>query len=265
MRTDPSQRVRTGTWLILAVLAFALSGCFQNAGEAIVPTPVNLTAIAPKSPTPFVTPISTAGFVAPPTETPVVGEPANPTETPVENAQPTLESTAIITPTELSSPALTTPTEQPAQLPPTPTALPTEGPCTHTVQPGEWLMSIARKYGITLDQLLAVNPSNAANPNKILQPGDVLNIPNCGKPPTPTSVPATNPPAAQAQPTALPSENPSGLATPIPPTTRTYTVAPGDTLGLIARKFGTTVQAIKEANGLTTDFLNIGQQLKIPQ
>ena len=93
-----------------------------------------------------------------------------------------------------SSPAVVAPTP----LPPTPTALPTEGPCTHTVQPGEWLMSIARKYSISLDQLLAANPPYAQNPNRIIQPGEVLNIPNCGQQAAPT-----NPPAP-AQATAVP-------------------------------------------------------------
>ena len=62
--------------------------------------------------------------------------------------------------------------------------------------------------------------------------------PNCGQQAAPT-----NPPAP-AQATAVPPANPSVLATPIPLTGRIYTVAAGDTLGLIARKFDTTVQAI---------------------
>jgi len=43
-----------------------------------------------------------------------------------------------------------------------------------------------------------------------------------------------------------------------------YTVRPGDSLWLIARKYDTTVNAIKSLNGLTSDLLNIGQVLKIP-
>lgn len=44
-----------------------------------------------------------------------------------------------------------------------------------------------------------------------------------------------------------------------------YTVRSGDTLWLLARRFGTTVDAIKQLNGLTSDMLNIGQVLKIPE
>ena len=43
-----------------------------------------------------------------------------------------------------------------------------------------------------------------------------------------------------------------------------YVVRSGDTLWLIARRFNTTVDAIKNLNGLTSDNLSIGQVLRIP-
>jgi LysM repeat protein len=43
-----------------------------------------------------------------------------------------------------------------------------------------------------------------------------------------------------------------------------YTVKSGDWLLKIAAQFGTTVQAIREANGLNTDRIDVGQKLKIP-
>ena len=43
-----------------------------------------------------------------------------------------------------------------------------------------------------------------------------------------------------------------------------YTVQPGDTLWLLSRRFGTTVDAIKALNNLTSDMLYIGQKLLIP-
>lgn len=43
-----------------------------------------------------------------------------------------------------------------------------------------------------------------------------------------------------------------------------YTVRAGDTLWLLANRFGTTVDAIKRASGLTSDSLQIGQVLRIP-
>jgi LysM repeat protein len=49
------------------------------------------------------------------------------------------------------------------------------------------------------------------------------------------------------------------------PTFVTYTVQPGDTLGRIAAEFGTTVDAIVQANGLSNpNLIAVGQQLQIP-
>lgn len=45
---------------------------------------------------------------------------------------------------------------------------------------------------------------------------------------------------------------------------KTYKVAPGDSLEKIARKHQTTIQAIKELNGLTNNKIIVGQTLKIP-
>ncbi len=44
-----------------------------------------------------------------------------------------------------------------------------------------------------------------------------------------------------------------------------YTVVQGDTLTSIASRFGVSVQAIKTANGLTSDLIYVGQVLIIPR
>ncbi len=46
-------------------------------------------------------------------------------------------------------------------------------------------------------------------------------------------------------------------------TASTYKVRKGDNLGKIAKKYGTTVAAIKRLNGLKNDNLSVGQQLKL--
>lgn len=63
---------------------------------------------------------------------------------------------------------------------------------------------------------------------------------------------------------AFPSPSPVPGATPTAANMITYTVRQGDTLIGIAIRFNTTVEAIQQANGLKTDQLQVGQQLKIP-
>lgn len=46
---------------------------------------------------------------------------------------------------------------------------------------------------------------------------------------------------------------------------RTYTVRPGDTLARIARRYHTTITAIREANGLSSDSVRDGQELFVPR
>ncbi len=65
----------------------------------------------------------------------------------------------------------------------------------------------------------------------------------------------------------IPSLAPSMSETPavsVAPTPTSYVVQQGDTLSLIADRFGTTVDAIRAANGLNGDVINVGQVLTIP-
>jgi LysM repeat protein len=86
-------------------------------------------------------------------------------------------------------------------------------------------------------------------------------------------------PSPEASPTSDTAADAEATATPVPTTETTselagtstavaegttYIVRWGDTLFSIAQKFGTTVDAIKAANGLTSDFIIVGQELIIP-
>ena len=52
----------------------------------------------------------------------------------------------------------------------------------------------------------------------------------------------------------------------LPPRVSSYVVEPGDTLSGIARRLGTDVPSLVEANGLSNaNFLSIGQQLRLPR
>jgi LysM repeat protein len=256
------RKIPVRQWMIGSALLLSAAACFQPAGREIEPTSVDIAVLTPEptatpSVTPtatlFITPLPAEGYI-PPTETPT----PLPTQTPEPTAtafQMFPETAATEAPAELPTDV---PTEAPLLLPPTPTALPTDNPCQHTVQPGEWLSKIARMYNLTNQDFLNVNPWLRNNPDS-LKPGDVLVVPNCAP-----RVSGNAPPAGQVAAPPAPAE-PAALPTPIQLTERIYTVVKGDTLGAIARKFGITVQQLRQANGLLEgDFIRVGQQLRIP-
>lgn len=85
----------------------------------------------------------------------------------------------------------------------------------------------------------------------------------------PVNPPADNPTYGQAAyednaatpaPAATPAETPSAPAA----SGTSHTVAKGDTLGGIARRYGVTSAAIKQANGMTSDTVVLGKKLVIP-
>ena len=96
----------------------------------------------------------------------------------------------------------------------------------YTVKSGDTLWLLALRYGTTVDAIKRLN----GLAGDILYIGQVLKIPDS---------------------TTAPSYF-------------EYTVKSGDTLWLLARRFGTTVDAIRTLNGLTSDILRIGQVLLIP-
>lgn len=85
-----------------------------------------------------------------------------------------------------------TPLRTPPSLLAAETPLPTPTPFPYTVQQGETISSIALKFGVTIDELLAANPS--VNPS-VLPVGAVLQIPsapqNLSGEATPTPAPFT--------------------------------------------------------------------------
>lgn len=123
-----------------------------------------------------------------------------------------------------------------------------QGQQTYTVQPGDNLFRIGLKFNVSVNVLAAYN--GLINPNLIFV-GQVLRIPPGNT--LPTATPG-GPTATPRPPTATPA--PGG---------GTYTVQPGDTLTRIAVRFGTTVQAIVQLNGIVNpNLIFVGQVLKIP-
>lgn len=105
----------------------------------------------------------------------------------------------------------------------------------HIVQRGETLYSIASRYGTTVQAIASYN--GMRNPSFIYA-GQRLTIPSGG-----------SSAATTAGSTA---------------TGGTHTVRPGDTLWSIATRYGTTIAAIRQANGLSSNVIYTGQRLVVP-
>lgn len=174
-----------------------------------------------------------------------------------------------------SPPAAAPGSEAPAA---TPTAALVTIAQPYTVQRGDTLNLIAQRWGVSVETLLAYNPGvrpeALAVGQTIYVPVQVTATP-AAPPPEPTATPAeARPTAATAAPSATPTSLPATATpvppTPVPPTTtpapvQRYTIQQGDTLNLIAQRFGVTVDQILAANpGLRPEVLRIGQEIIIP-
>jgi len=160
---------------------------------------------------------------------------------------PTVTFTPTMTGTSTPLPATNTPTITPTSLPTdtaTPTVTPTpSGPFEYTVQQGDNLGDIATRFGTDILTLLALNPS--IDPaTLIIYVGQKILVP----------------PPNMLLPTA------TSVSTTVPPGTLiNYTVIPGDTVGAIAVRFNSTVEAIVEENDLANaNDIFAGLILRIP-
>jgi serine-type D-Ala-D-Ala carboxypeptidase/endopeptidase (penicillin-binding protein 4) len=121
---------------------------------------------------------------------------------------------------------------------------------THRIRAGETLSHLARQYGVTVADIERANPGLDA---RRIQLGQTIRIPMAGAPaaadePARSAAPVQEPPAAA----------PAAAA-------RTHTIRRGDTLDGISRQYGTTVNALQQANpGLNPRRLIPGNSIRIP-
>jgi N-acetylmuramoyl-L-alanine amidase len=147
----------------------------------------------------------------------------------IEDPSAIREGQVIRIPGDVNDPAPATPA-------PTAPASPTPSGLTHTVKPGEWLSTIAAIYGVSVEDLAAVN---ALLDVHLIKEGQVLRVPG----PAPAAAPPPQGPAADV----------------------THTVALGEWISTIAADYGVSVEAIAAANGLSNpDAIHEGQLLIIP-
>lgn len=122
-------------------------------------------------------------------------------------------------------------------------------PRTYEVQPGDTLWSIANRFGVDQDELLALNPE--IDPQRLHVGAEVVLF---GEPPAET----TTAPQQQAAVTAGMSQRPVSTVG------MSYTVEAGDNATRIAQRFGVTLEALQEANRDSLAVVRIGQVLRIP-
>lgn len=231
--------------VILPVLFLALSArpspAFQDGAAAqLQATP---TAPAPYAPT--ATPPAPQSPTATP---PLPGEP--PPEpavdwSSIEMLQAPVQAPAAPAPAAAAPPAEAAP-EASGDL--SPAAAPAAETMTHIVARGDNLTRIARRYGVRLEALLALNQITNRN---LIYVGQLLLVPASD---------VTSPPPAVLLPNAASEASSSSLDG------DSYLVQRGDTLFKIAQRFGSTVQALAAANGLANpNAIQPGQALLIPR
>lgn len=137
----------------------------------------------------------------------------------------------------------------------------------HEVQRGESLRDIAKRYGVSSTDIKRWNNLRRGK----VKEGDKLTIKIYHH----ELAAASTAPSGESTVTTRRSSTPDAAThsdkktkakKEDKPRTTTYTVKSGDTLEKIARHFGTTVEAIQKANGMSrgTTRIGIGQKIKIP-
>ena len=155
-------------------------------------------------------------------------------------------------------------TRNSAPAPTTTTAASTGPQGTYVIKTGDTIGEIARKNGVPREALLEANRLSEGQPIYI---GETLVIPSAPSEANNTMALSTpDKPKTTAAPEAPKVEAPTKAPAPAAPAAGNgfHVAAKGETLSSISRQYGTTVAALKTANGLSTDNLNIGQKLRIP-
>lgn len=147
-------------------------------------------------------------------------------------------------------------------LPPVAHGAPTAKPRVHVVYSGQRLASIAKRYNVSVDALCTANGLSESDK---IRPGQKLLIP----PPSDkdgTRTRGNNPSLQKTERAAAPPPKPDQSDPPASlPAARVHKVESGQRLGSIAKRYGVTIEAICEANGIKRDStLKPGQLLTLP-
>lgn len=129
---------------------------------------------------------------------------------------------------------------------------------SYTVVKGDTLTKIANANKTTISQLKQWNNLK----NDSIYVGQKLTVSAVKQPPTITK--PTTPPTT-TKPPVVNSTQPSKPSTPTGTSTSTYQVVKGDSLSKIAKAVNASVADLKKWNGLSSDTIYVGQQLKVDE
>ncbi len=147
----------------------------------------------------------------------------------------------------------------------------------YVVRSGDSIGGIAKQYGISRSEIVELN--KLSDPNK-LRVGQKLMLPGTVKikaapakhavkakakaPAVEAAAAAPSAPVDVTAPAASAASIAPVAAEAVPGAGKEYVVQSGDSLSKIAKKCGTKISALREANKLANDKLKIGQKLIIP-
>lgn len=131
------------------------------------------------------------------------------------------------------------------------------GVTKYSVVSGDSLSLIAKKFQTSVETIRTLNGLTS----DVIFIGQILSVPASEGTETPVNELVENTPTVPE----LTSESNNEQNSVPKAESLNYTVVSGDSLSLIAKRFNTTVQSIKERNNLTTDVIFIGQILVIPE
>jgi membrane-bound lytic murein transglycosylase D len=159
--------------------------------------------------------------------------PRDPSDAPESTVAPSLQPSVpvAVLPTPPTTPTAVPPTATPLAVAPVHEAL-AEPSATQVIKakPGDTLAKLARSHKVPLGELLRLNPGTA----KALHPGDEVRLPGGA----------------------------SGARV-IPPAAAVHRVQKGESLALIARKYGVDPKDLKAWNRLKRDRIQAGQKLRL--
>ncbi|EOT40401.1 LysM peptidoglycan-binding domain-containing protein [Enterococcus columbae] len=151
-----------------------------------------------------------------------------------------------------TTPSVSTPSTTPTKPAPSQVATsPSTSTASYTVKAGDSLWAIATKHGLSVAQLKSMNSLSS----DVIYPGQQLKVSATSNATTTTPSQGTNTPTTSA--------SSQTASTPSSTSTTSYTVKAGDSLWAIATKHGLSVAQLKSMNGLSSDVIYPGQQLKV--